>query len=130
MLVSVRGSNYIVLLFITLGLAACQFRSDEYVNFADLEAAKGLKFQVIGQKETDLSEGLPSNCYLPDGTPVYEYVDEEESGEQDGPDGVNKAPKTNSVTGAAILQELLKYGNQNKVLEIVGTYPSYDAEWN
>jgi hypothetical protein len=82
-----------------------------------------MKFQVISQHETDLSDGLPYNCFLPDGTPVNDYVDEE-------PSGPNKAPQTNSTTGAAILQELLKYGNQNRVIEIVGTYPSINGDWD
>ena len=93
------------------------------MDFTDIEAAKGMKFQVISQHETDLSDGLPYNCFLPDGTPVNDYVDEE-------PSGPNKAPQTNSTTGAAILQELLKYGNQNRVIEIVGTYPSINGDWD
>ena len=111
-----RGSKYIVWLFAVV-FTACQFHDESYVDFADLTAAKGLSFQVISQNETDLSEGLPYNCYLPDGTPYNEY---NEAGPR----------KTNSVTGTAIIQELLKYGNQNKVTEIVGTYPSIDLNWD
>ena len=118
--------NRHIVLYVALCLfVSCQFRPDQVVDFTDLEAAQGLKFQVISQSETDLSAGLPSNCFLPDGTPVSEWSDEEElSDEQGGP------RKTNSVTGTSIVQELLKYGNQNKVIEIVGTYPSYDGELN
>lgn len=105
-------------------LAGCKFRADEMVDFTDIEAAKNLKFRVIGQRETDLSEGIPYDCYLPDGTRVADYNDESSA------DGAFRAPATNSVTGTAILQELLKYGNQNRIIEIVGTYPSYDSEWN
>lgn len=113
----------IALLFIIM-LTSCQFRDDVFVDFANIEGAKGLSFKVIGQYETDLSQGFPANCYLPDGTPVNEY-----NGDMDEPASVdeeqNNGPrKTNSVTGAAILQELLKWGNQNRVTEIVGTYPS------
>ena len=86
-----------------------------------------MKFQVIGQHETDLSEGLPSNCYLPDGTPVNEWQGETEGTETEAHNGPRR---TSSVTGAGILQELLKYGNQDQVIEIVGTYPSYDGDWN
>ena len=106
-----------------VALAGCRFKDNECVDFTDIEAAKGMKFQVISQHETDLSDGLPYNCFLPDGTPVNDYVDEE-------PSGPNKAPQTNSTTGAAILQELLKYGNQNRVIEIVGTYPSINGDWD
>lgn len=102
--------------------SGCQFRKDEFVDFADIEAAKGLTFKVIGQSERDLSEGLPYDCYLPDGTPVNEWQEETEA--HNGP------RKTSSVTGAGILQELLKYGNQDQVIEIVGTYPSIDIDGN
>ena len=54
--------QYIILLLLVVAMSACQFRDDEYVDFANIEAAKGLKFRVIGQHETDRSEGLPYNC--------------------------------------------------------------------
>ena len=112
------------LLLLVVAMSACQFRDDEYVDFTNIEAAKGLKFRVIGQHETDLSEGLPYNCFLPDGTPANEYNDANETND---PRAVRR---TTGATGAAILQELLKWGNQNKIIEIVGTYPSIDIEGN
>lgn len=111
-----------IYLFVTLLCVGCQFHDDTYVDFTDVKGAQGLTFKVIGQREHDLSEGLPSDCYLPDGTPVNAYTEDA--------NGPHKAKATSSVTGAAILQELLKYGNQNQVIEIVGTYPSHDSEWN
>ena len=121
-----RGFKYILFL-LAVALTACQFHDDTFVDFSDIEGAKDLKFQVIGQHETDLSEGLPSNCYLPDGTPVNEWQEETEGTETEAHNGPRR---TSSVTGAGILQELLKYGNQDQVIEIVGTYPSYDGDWN
>ena len=41
--------QYIILLLLVVAMSACQFRDDEYVDFANIEAAKGLKFRVIGQ---------------------------------------------------------------------------------
>ena len=61
-----------VFIFLFL-FSGCSFKDDPYVDFGDIEGAKDLKFQVISQHETDLSQGLPYNCYLPDGTPVNEY---------------------------------------------------------
>lgn len=122
MLVSVRASKYIVLCLAAV-LTACQFHDDPWVDFTDTTNVKGLKFQVISQSETDLTNGLPYNCFLPDGTPVSEYKEESEETLENGP------KKTSSVTGTAIFQEILKYGNQNKVIEIVGTYPSLDGDW-
>lgn len=86
----------------------------------DTTNVSGLTFKVIGQRVTDLSNGFPDDCYLPDGTPVNEYVDEPSDGSH----------RTSSIAGTAILQELLKYGHQNKVTEIVGTYPSIDGNWD
>lgn len=116
--------RYTLLLLLVVAMSACQFRDDEVVDFTNIEAAKGLKFRVIGQHETDLSEGLPYNCYLPDGTPANEYNDANETNE------ARAIRRTTGATGAAILQELLKWGNQNKIIEIVGTYPSIDIEGN
>ena len=116
--------RYTLLLLLVVATSACQFRDDEYVDFANIEAAKGLKFRVIGQHETDLSEGLPYNCYLPDGTAAIDYNEAQETND---PRAVRR---TTGATGAAILQELLKWGNQNKIIEIVGTYPSIDIEGN
>ena len=114
---------HILVMLLFIALTGCQFRDDTYVDFTDIEGAEHLSFRVIGQRETDLSEGLPENCYLPDGTRVNEWNGEENEG-----NGPAKVKKTNSVTIAAVIQELLKYGNQNKVIEVVGTYPSIDGE--
>ena len=117
---------YILLLAVLPLLTGCKFRNDEWVDFMNTESAKNVKFKVIGQHETDLSGGLPVNCFLPDGTMVADFKPESETTNptEGGP------RRTSSVTGTAILQELLKYGNQNRVVEIVGTYPSIDGDGN
>jgi len=120
----ISNIKYQIALLLVIMLTSCHFREEEFVDFMNIEAAKGLAFKVIGQHETDLSKGLPTNCYLPDGTAVIDYTDDEVL------NGVHKAPQTSSVTGTAIVQELLKYGNQSKVIEIVGTYPSVDVNWD
>jgi len=121
-------SKILILLLLALTVVSCRFRQDEYVDFADISAAKGLKFKVISQHETDLSGGVPYNCFLPDGTPLVEYNETFDASEPSG-QAANGPRKTSSVTGTAIAQELIKYGNQNRVYEIVGTYPSLDVNW-
>ena len=107
-------------------VTGCHFRDDAYVDFGHTVNGKGLRFQVIGQCETDLSGGIPDNCYLPDGTPINEWRDENQES-WNGADG-RRERKTSSVTAAAILQEMLKWGNQNQVIEIAGTYPSVNLD--
>lgn len=122
-------TSYIVLLLAIL-LPSCRFNKSESVDFADLEAAGNFKFKVISQHETNLSNGLPYNCFLPDGTPITEWTGEEENDVVTDDTDAPGPFKTSSVTGTAILQELLKYGNQDHVIEIIGTYPSVDGEMN
>ena len=129
MLVSVRASKYILFGLVAM-LTACQFHDDPWVDFTDTTNVQGLKFRVISQSETDLSNGLPYNCFLPDGTPVNEWNDVQSDDVQCTKEEEGGPRKTSSVTGTAIFQEILKYGNQNKVIEIVGTYPSVDGEYN
>ncbi len=123
----VNMKRYFFLLVLACVVAGCQFRQDEWVDFTDVTAAKDLTFQVIGQRETDLGEGLPYDCFMPDGTRVSEWLEEEAQSAEDGP---LHMPATSSVTGAGILQELLKYGNQKTVIEIAGIYPSLDSDGN
>ena len=120
---SIRYTSYLVLLAAIL-LSSCRFRQDEIVDFTDLTGAQDLKFKVISQHETDLSNGLPYNCYLPDGSSIHDYSETTDQ----AANGKHNMPQTSSVTGAAIIQELLKYGKQNQVIEIVGTYPSYNGD--
>ena len=115
--------QYILLLILAAAISSCQYRKDEFVDFTNIEGAKGLTFQVIGQYERDLSQGLPNDCYLPDGTPVNEWTGEET---EDG----RSIRKTTGTTGAGFLQELLKWSNQKEIIEIVGTYPSHDNDGN
>lgn len=117
--------KYIVIsLAFLLVFGSCRFREEEFVDFSDIEAAKGLSFRVLGQHETDLSNGFPDDCFLPDGTPVNAVG---YSGETDSSAVMMK---TTSTTATNIVQQLLKYGNQNRVIEIVGTYPSMTSDFD
>jgi len=125
----VAGLKAMLMAVVALCATSCIFKQQEEVDFLDLAAGRGMKFRVVGQHETDLDQGLPQNCYLPDGTRVndYEEFDEEEYIDENGQKQIRR---TNSVTGTAILQELIRYGKQNKVIEIVGTYPSISPDWD
>ncbi len=111
-------------------LIGCTFRDEEYVDFTDLEAARGLRFQVLSQRETDLSQGFPKDCFMPDGTPIGEYSGSADTTtmvlEEDDDSSTLRPKKTSSITVATLTQQLLKRGNQDRVIEIVGTYPSID----
>lgn len=123
---------YISIIILPL-LTGCVFKEEPYVDFEHITGTEDLKFHVISQHETDLSDALPDNCYLPDGTRVNELPEEMLAiGEGEEPlfqpaDGMQR---TTSTTAVNILQSLLRYGNQSRVTEIVGTYESLDKNWN
>ena len=123
----ISNIKYPIVLLLAILLTSCRFREQEFLDFLDLEAGKNTPFKVYAQHETDLTNGLPYNCYLPDGTPAVEYTGEEET-ETDAEGRIIR--RTNSTTASNILQELMRYYNQNKVLEIAGTYPSIDTNWD
>ena len=121
---SVSGLTAILMAVVALCATSCRFHEQEFLDFLNIEAAKNTPFKAYAQHETDLSNGLPHNCYLPGGTPAVEYT-----GEADTSDESDRSiRRTNSTTGANILQELMRYYNQNKIIEIAGTYPSVNTD--
>lgn len=114
-----RFHHIVFLTLITVIIASCRFGDTYTTDFETPSAADSTMFRVISQRETDLSHGLPSDCYLPDGTRMNDYQDEPLP---------NGPRKTSSVTGTAIAQSLLDWENANKVVEIVGVYRSFDAD--
>ena len=95
-------------ILLSLSLAALVSCTREKVLTADfnLSAADQSLFQITSIGDTDLSKGLPDDCYIPT------------------EEGVTKAT---SVTANVLLADLLEYGNQSKVLEIAGVYSSFDS---
>ncbi|MEE1095910.1 MAG: lipase family protein [Paludibacteraceae bacterium] len=114
---------YFLLLLLPLWVG-CQTGKELSVDFTDIEGAANLRFQVISQHETDLSKGLPEQCFLPDGTPANAYRENEHT---NTPEGMHR---TTSITGSSMLQQLLRYGKKYTITEIVGTYPSTDGDGN
>ena len=112
---------YFLLLLLPLWVG-CQTGNELSVDFTDIEGAANLRFQVISQHETNLNKGFPEQCFLPDGTPVNSYKEENHT-----PEGMHR---TTSITGSSMLQQLLRYGKKYTITEIVGTYPSTDGDGN
>lgn len=111
------SKSYYIILLAVLIFSGCHFPQEEYVDFTDIEYAAS-SFNVVSQQLTDLSEGLPQCCYLPGGSSVNQYYEQNSN---------LNSRKTSSTTSSNIVQQLLKYGNQHRVIEVVGTYKSIDA---
>lgn len=81
-------------------------------------------FQVISQRNTDLTNGLPDNCYLPDGTAVNDW--DEQSEQPEDSSAVGRPRRANSFTATAIATTVLDHSHRKSVTEFVGTYKSID----
>ena len=117
-------SRHIVRLIVAavlLGLTACNWGEYYVVNFDDTRSADTTLFRVTAQRYTDLSQGIPADCYLPDGTPCNEWTDVPQAG---GP------RRTSGISGAGLVQALLDNLNARKVVEISGIYQSLDKDGN
>ena len=134
-------NRYIIILSVLLlSVSSCQFKDDSWVDFNDLLSADGSKFKVLSTRETDLSQSFPADCYLPDGSAVQELSSAEGSqrrmpaltvGEVADPlsDAGEAMARVSSVSIAGVMQELLRYGNQDHAIEVAGTYLSSDVEY-
>lgn len=75
----------------------------------------------------DVDQSLPADCYLMDGTPVNalpdDYLTLEDSEVAEGP------ARTTGVPGASMLQALLSYGNQSRLVQIAGIYSSINSDY-
>lgn len=106
---------------IALAMTSCQWGSYYMVNFDELPAATdGNMFRVTAQHQTDLSEGVPDNCYLPDGTPYNLWRDTTDT---------NGPRRTSGISVAGLAQAILDKMNATKVIEISGVYESIDANY-
>ena len=104
-----RNPVHIFLLAALALLSSCSRPQYDFVDFENaLEGADESAFHMTRLKVTDLSAGIPENCYIPseDGT----------------------ATKTTSTPINPVLSYLFEYNKQGKVLEISGTYRSNDLE--
>lgn len=111
--------NLIIAMAVLLGMASCQWGEYYVVNFDDVQSADSSMFRVTSRRYTDISQGIPDDCYLPDGTLCNEWSDTVVPG---GP------RKASSISGAGLAQALLDNLNAGKVIEISGVYESMDKD--
>ncbi len=116
---------YTCLLSIALAglLTSCSWGDYYVVDFDKLPAGDSTMFRVVSRRTTGFAEGVPADCFLPDGTPLNEWQDDEPS---DAP----KVRRTSSVSGAGLLQAILDQYNGRYVTEISGIYESTDIDGN
>ncbi len=100
-------------------VCGCVFDKDYYINFDDISYTPGM-FKVKCQKTTDLSDGLPEDAMLPDGTSVNAFL----------ADSLEAATKATSTSANAFIQNFQKWGTQSKLTEISGIYESVDEYGN
>ena len=107
-----KTQKYILLsLAALLSLAGCDRGDIAFGDFDDLSWREGANlkaFKVISVKETDLSQGLPEDCYVPEG----EIQDPE--------------TKTTCTNVNNLVQSIFEFNQKSKVIEIAGTYKSWD----
>ncbi len=104
-------------------LASCSWGDLYVVDFDNPPSGDSTMFRVTNRRYTDLSNGIPTDCYLPDGSLVNEWQDNQT-------DDTPQRRRTSGTSGAGMLQAWLDKMNGNKVVEISGIYKSLDTEGN
>lgn len=107
-------------LILTGLLCACTWGDYYMANFDDLVPSfDSTMFRVTSRRVTDLSAGIPADCYMPDGTLLCEWQDDEPQSDR---------RRTSAVTGAGMIQSILDRVNGRSVVEISGIYESMAAD--
>lgn len=107
-------------LILTGLLCACTWGDYYMANFDDLvPSIDSTMFRVTARRVTDLSAGIPADCYMPDGTLLSEWQDDEPQSDR---------RRTSAVTGAGMIQSILDRVNGRSVVEISGIYESMAAD--
>ena len=105
-------------LLAALLVAGCDYDEEYWIDFTDLSQITEGGFHVLSQKVDDLEhDGIPANCFVPDGTPIQEYQE----------DTLTKATGANATL---FVQRLLDVARGSKIIELAGTYTSIDTEGN
>ena len=98
-------------------VSGCKWGDYYVVDFDTLPEGDKTMFRVTAERVTDLSQGVPEDCYLPHGIPYNQWKD----------DDAPKVRKTSGISAAGLAQTLLDKMNAGVVKEITGTYMSYDT---
>lgn len=122
-----------VFVFVFVGAASCTFGPAFDVDFDNVPEDPGF-FHVTSQRTTDLSKGIPDDCYFMDGIlardaaimPEFELPELQDASIAPG----NGALHTSSTTVANVVQNMFNFGQRAKVLELSGTYQSVDLDGN
>ena len=110
------GSRKFILLVAALVVASCNYKEETWIDFMDLSQITDGGFKVISQQVDDLGEdGVPQNCFVPDGTPIGDYAEE---------------TKATGANATLFVQRLLDFQKGNQVIELAGTYTSIDTHGN
>lgn len=107
------------LIIALLALTSCSLDEDFYIDF-NLDDYGPEVFRATSQKFTDLSDGLPDETKMPDGTSVNQYIE----------DNLESETKAMSISGATLLQSFYKWRDKGKVIEVSGIYQSQDENGN
>lgn len=121
-----RNANILFIVLLTI-LTGCRIHEQDFVNFMNAIPSDDdpKMFRVLAQINTDLSNGIPDQCYLADGTLLSDF--EGSVADVLGDENVSGGPmRTSSVTPANVIQALLGWGSQNKVVQLPGLYESLE----
>ena len=107
--------KFVAIALAVLTLVSCNYKEETWIDFMDLSQATSSDFKVFYQSVDNLSkDGVPSNCFVPDGTPIGDY----------------KETKATGANSTLFVQRLLDVSHGGEITELAGTYTSIDTEGN
>lgn len=119
-----RFCNGLLGITLMIMLSACSWGHYYVLDLDDLPPAiDSTMFRITGTRTTDLSGGMPSDCYLPGGTPFNEWND-------GNPEGDPQLRRASGVSAAGMMQAILDKMNSSSVIEMNGIYTSVDSHGN
>lgn len=107
--------KFVAIALAVLTLVSCNYKEETWIDFMDLSQATSSDFKVFYQSVDNLSkDGVPANCFVPDGTPIGDY----------------KETKATGANSTLFVQRLLDVSHGGEITELAGTYTSIDTEGN